>query len=458
MATQTPAPPPATSVPPPTPDIQATVDAAVSSAIKTQPTQAPSGGQSQSPTSNNRTGLCARTAEIADAIVAATGKRLQRPCRIGPGRHHRPGLKRHETQPNLQPGPLRPQQPAGLSLENNELSSLPADLFADTTKLERLRLGDNNLESLPDDLFAGLTDLQVLDLSENRLTALDENAFADLSGLTRLYLSNNRLSSLPPDLFNPLKSLQILELENNQLAALPPGIFSNLPEIQRLGLDGNPGAPFTLDLSDGAQAESVCSRTAQIVAALEQATRKDCSAIADNDLTDVTELTISNEGLTSLQPGDFKGLTYLESLQLSWHDIKELPTGVFAGLTYLEVLDLSGGAAGNGGLRQLNAQTFTGLENLVELRLSYNRLNELPPDIFAGLPNLRSLWLNNNTLRELPPDVFTGLTSLRSLQLTSNRLREIPDHSFSGLDNLQYLHIGGNPGFPFHNVDPDLVR
>ena len=49
----------------------------------------------------------------------------------------------------------------------NPLSSLPAELFRDTTSLTTLRFRSNNLSTLPDGIFEPLTSLTTLNLSGN---------------------------------------------------------------------------------------------------------------------------------------------------------------------------------------------------------------------------------------------------------------------------------------------------
>ena len=54
-----------------------------------------------------------------------------------------------------------------ITLHDNALDSLPADVFSGLTALKTLRLQNNNLVSLPDGVFSGLTALTALDLSGN---------------------------------------------------------------------------------------------------------------------------------------------------------------------------------------------------------------------------------------------------------------------------------------------------
>jgi hypothetical protein len=115
-----------------------------------------------------------------------------------------------------------------LYLHNNQLASLPENVFASLGSLQTLWLSNNQLASLPDGVFASLSSLQELYLYDNQLASLPENVFASLGSLQKLDLSNNQLTSLPENVFAPLVSLQILYLYNNQLASRPPNIRSSV--------------------------------------------------------------------------------------------------------------------------------------------------------------------------------------------------------------------------------------
>ena len=138
----------------------------------------------------------------------------------------------------------------------------------------------------------------------------------------------------------------------------------------------------------------VCNRTLQvrdaIVAAVSDAT--DCSQVTSAHLAAI-EGTLTVQGLTSLNAGDFAGLTAVEILLLRRGAIETLPVGVFDEL---------------GSVRSLAID---------------NGLTHLPRDIFRGLGDtLTRLGLLHNELAAggLPDGIFEELTKLTSLQLIGN--------------------------------------
>ena len=154
--------------------------------------------------------------------------------------------------------------------------------------------------------------------------------------------------------------------------------------------------------------------------ALEAATDKACADVADADLARVRDLSLGKQQLTALHPGDFAGLTGLETLDLSNNELTALPDGIFDDLT-----------------------------NLHQLFLHRNALTELPAGVFDGLSNLERLNIFRNRLESLPAGVFDGLSGLERLYLSRNRLETLDADMFRNLPSLELLRLHNNPGEPF---------
>ena len=178
----------------------------------------------------------------------------------------------------------------------------------------------------------------------------------------------------------------------------------------------------------------------------------DCGDVTAEHLVALTELDLSNQGLSDLKLGDFAGLYRVQTLKLDGNDLRTLPAVVFAGLDHLHTLGLT-----DNRLTTLPARVFTGLDRLRTLQLDGNDLRTLPAGVFAGLDHLRTLGLTDNRLTTLPARVFAGLDRLRTLQLDGNDLRTLPAGVFAGLDHLHTLLLDGNPGTPFEFI-PTVER
>ncbi|XP_078656534.1 uncharacterized protein LOC144902787 [Branchiostoma floridae x Branchiostoma belcheri] len=158
-----------------------------------------------------------------------------------------------------------------------------------------------------------------------------------------------------------------------------------------------------------------------------------------HNLTSLTNLFLSNNRLTTLPAGIFEGLGDLWSLTLHTNQLTSLPADIFVGLGSLWELSLN-----NNQLTSLPAGIFEGLGDLWSLSLNTNQLTSLSADIFEGLGNLRSLTLYSNQLTSLPADIFVGLGSLEDLWLHSNKLTSLPADIFVGLGSLWELYLNNN--------------
>lgn len=76
------------------------------------------------------------------------------------------------------------------------------------TKLKSIKINDNQIKSLPEELFQGLTDLEVLQLQNNAIGHLPLKIFQDLRNLTQLVLTGNSLINILPGLFSKYSILK----------------------------------------------------------------------------------------------------------------------------------------------------------------------------------------------------------------------------------------------------------
>ena len=187
----------------------------------------------------------------------------------------------------------------------------------------------------------------------------------------------------------------------------------------------------------------ICDRTAKIqeVILAELADVTDCEAVTVANLASITSfgptgLATFSQGITTLQEGDFAGLTSLTKLNLSTNGLTSLPAGIFSDLAAV-----------------------------TEISLETNSLAALPEETFAGLANLDLVNLTGNNLTAIPAGAFANLP-LIDIQLGANDLTSLPDGLFSGLTGLTHLTLGSNPDtgdtlpltVTVEKVGPDQVR
>ena len=184
----------------------------------------------------------------------------------------------------------------------------------------------------------------------------------------------------------------------------------------------------------------VCKRTPQVQDEIVKRTGLPrCTLVGSRDLAAITWLNLSGAGITSLQEGDFDGLTGMIRLDLGRNNLTAVPEGVFGGLASLTELFLHFNS-----LETLPEGVFDGLQNLVWLTLHENELTALPPLVFSGLSRLQRLSLISNRISSLPDAVFQGLSNLEDLHLGSIGITAVPEGLFRGLARLEWLYLLGN--------------
>ena len=390
-----------------------------------------------------------------------------------------------------------------LRLDNNRLTTLPPGVFAGLIRLETIRVDNNRLRTLPEGVFAGLGHVRILRVDGNDLRTLPAGTFVGLDRLHTLLLDRN-----PGAPFGFIPTVERIgegdgpdarrikvRVRLAQGAPFPmrvtwtTGAGSRTSQTGRVMIPAGRAVsePFavaghaadvtvnnlefmgiTEEFSDGRRlitglaleadalrlrAANVCGRTEHVQDVLMKlAGVLDCADVTAEHLAALTELDLSNQGLSDLKPGDFAGLYRVQTLKLAGNDLRMLPAGVFAGLDHLHTLGLT-----DNRLTTLPSRGFAGLDRLRTLQLAGNDLTVLPVGVFAGLDHLHTLGLTDNRLTTLPSGVFVGLDRLRTLQLAGNDLRMLPAGVFAGLDHLHTLLLDGNPGTPFEFI-PTVER
>ena len=185
---------------------------------------------------------------------------------------------------------------------------------------------------------------------------------------------------------------------------------------------------------------SVCDRTPQVREAIVAATGStDCASVSEFDLLEVVALDLQRQEITALDNADFTGLGNMVELRLEWNRLGTIPEQAFRDLVSLKVLDLT-----------VTNQTavpaaIRGLTSLQEINLSNNRIEQVRPDAFRGLSELRALNLSFNRITALPDDVFADLGNLAFLRLHGNRITDLGKEALRGPLFLQRLALSWNP-------------
>ncbi|XP_043254873.1 toll-like receptor 6 [Colletes gigas] len=345
-----------------------------------------------------------------------------------------------------------------ISLDDNNIVKLPANVFDEVPNLQCLNLAKNNipyerlfgfrhnkLKTLIFDdnpnrgqtMFSNFEpirystppagtyfpNLESLSLNNVYFENFPSHFNESFPRLSTLYITDNGLQFLDDNIFSILPSnLKGLHLERNNFTSL---ILRDAGNIEELYFDGNPLVSFeigpgssTIKLISLANCTLNSRDQFQIQAPL------------------LTTLDLSYNRLTTIP---FQSIPqFLEKLSLSHNEFTSVPNLGY--LQKLHSLSLSHNI-----IEYINDEIMQLLpESLQKLSLRGNRINSIDDMAFSTFSMLEELDLSKNKLRSLPAVWAKNLKMLRHLNLKSNFFATIADMSISSLISLRALYIEEN--------------
>lgn len=142
----------------------------------------------------------------------------------------------------------------------------------------------------------------------------------------------------------------------------------------------------------------------------------------------------------------------LEMVTLTHNGIQSLDAGLFVECSALEILDLS-----NNEISKIHENAFGSLKSIMDVNLSHNQIKYLTRKIVKPLRNTRKLNLRANNLKDLPHDIFNDLFHLTDLDISENPLIRLDFRIFDftvHVENLKMsaLHVKTLHKFIFKNL------
>ncbi|XP_035676716.1 leucine-rich repeats and immunoglobulin-like domains protein 3 isoform X1 [Branchiostoma floridae] len=322
-----------------------------------------------------------------------------------------------------------------LSLQHNQISSLPAGVLSNFTSLRQLYLSHNKISSILPGTFPSGLPLYTLDLNNNKISGLTKGCFDNLTNLETLRLNKNRISRIPPKMFklpslkslelnrnrikkieglsfHGLESLQVLRLRRNHISTLMDGSFWGLSNIQHLQMDGNNLTSITKGWLYGLSKLQQLTLSRNAIRNIESEGWEFCQELWHLDL--------SHNQLIAIENGAFSRLSKLQLLDLSNNKICDIAEGAFHGLSSLQTLELKSNEI-SWAIEDMNG-AFSGLRALNKLNLDRNHIKSIAKRAFSGLDGLRKLDLTDNDISSIQPDAFAGLKLLEELRMNSSNL------------------------------------
>lgn len=198
-----------------------------------------------------------------------------------------------------------------------------------------------------------------------------------MTGLKVLNVSHNQIAQIPKNTFPKLYELHTIDLSHNNLSSIFNAVFQTLFSLRTLNLSYN----------------SIGTIKAPMFGAVPT----------------VLEIDLSNNRLTDIARGSFTKLISLRTIILENNQLEKI----------FEIpLSMNSLRMRNNSVTELPLRTWPGMNSLLELDLSDNRLeNRLNGESFRGLLTVRHLNLNNNGISVIPRDSLGVLSTLQYLYL-----------------------------------------
>ncbi|XP_037969392.2 leucine-rich repeat neuronal protein 1 [Plutella xylostella] len=284
--------------------------------------------------------------------------------------------------------------------------------------------------------------VRTLDLSSSKLTHITESNLFKSTSLQVLYLDKNDIISIDIHALQ-LPALKILDLSNNKLEFLDPEVFQRTKQLDYLNLASNAFKTFSL-------------MNFHHLSALKEI------VLDDNSIgTHLQQVNLfQHDGLaltTKIKNISIKGISmdyFPENFLLDAYDLRRLSVAnnnisVIPELPFtLEYLDLS-----DNPITDIDAEDFSELPALKELRLNNLLIKEVKEYVFASMKNLVKLELQNNRMLSNFSSLAFGnevlddptYLTLESLSLRSCRLWTLSKELEVPFGQLTKLDLQGNP-------------
>jgi len=281
-----------------------------------------------------------------------------------------------------------PSFPIAMYCDGRGLTAMPHV----PSRMKYLYLQHNAISAISDTALANATNLVWLMMHHNQLSSdkISKKAFSKMQGLERLYLQHNNLTRIPPGL---PRSLRDLRLNGNSISKITPAALEGMDNLTVLYLHDN--------------------------------AVKDMSA-ALKGLSSLILLDVSGNKLEKVPDGLPE---HLHQLYLESNSISAVPENFLSHFTQLQYIRMSHNQLTDKGIPP---NTFN-VSGLVELDLSYNKLERIPP----VSSSLEHLYLQANQIKEFTLGSFctvvdvTNFSRLRTLRLDGNEIspQDVPSES-----------------------------
>jgi Leucine-rich repeat (LRR) protein len=119
---------------------------------------------------------------------------------------------------------------ADLDINGSKLESVPLAIKT-VPSLKSLNLGENLISQLGEHFLSGNSQLEILVIEQNKIWKISKQAFASSSTIRSINLKRNRLARLEKEMFQPMIKLEIFLLDQNLMISMAFSHHSPLSSI-----------------------------------------------------------------------------------------------------------------------------------------------------------------------------------------------------------------------------------
>ncbi|XP_053614649.1 toll-like receptor 3 isoform X2 [Plodia interpunctella] len=304
-----------------------------------------------------------------------------------------------------------------LDLSGTKFTAIKNNSFSGMSQLVDFNASHGLIDIIEYNTFINTGQIKSIDLSYNRLSNFLLNS-DHLAHLNTLIINNNLLFQIFDNTFKGLYSLEIIDLGNNIIKNVSNNVFKDQTDLRQLILSHNNAMLFnlyvlkynkmlhTLFLS-GLDNQVIFSNDVYIPIKTLQLAEDGIKNVSELNLTSLSQLEniiLKRNNISTLRVGDFSGIKSLISVDLSYNKITSIQQSVFEHNSHLTFLNVS-----HNMITELNYGIFRGLVNLKTLDLSFNYIYDLKSERFYDLQNLYELIVDHNNIDSFDAYEFNAL-------------------------------------------------
>ncbi|XP_037785286.1 protein artichoke-like [Penaeus monodon] len=347
------------------------------------------------------------------------------------------------------------------------VTTLPSEVFSQSSGVSQLQISHSNLQSLADGSFEGLEgSLEKLTIKHCKLNAIPQSPLFQLGHLTNLDFENNNITEIPSFAFSKLtlvslnlkdnrinlvsdyafdglkETLEVINFNGNNLSQLPLSSLRKLSSLKKLHVAWNHIPDVHLDEHNGLPTLEYLDMSSNRI--------RKIKSTSLSGLPELVSLSLYMNSINSVARDAFRANPLLETLFFSHNNIRHLARETFKYTPKIRIIDL-----GNNNLQSILGGLFCNLPELEELVLANNNIREIADKTFANSTKIKVLNLEHNAIRFIELETFREMIGLETLLLSHNNVQELYPRLFMSNINLQTLKLDNNN---IHHIDESLFK